>query len=174
MQKDSVTGRILKRIVPLLLVTAFLYNIFGYFVVFQVNRARVRSEMKQQLAAADRKVHVLRIFEPEKTPSFSRIHAKEFCYKGQMFDVLREVSEGRTTTFYCLRDVKEELLMAGLRKTANSKESQNLVYHLITLAMPVTYSKALPQMTACITYSPVKDPLAERPHTPFPPPPEVG
>lgn len=172
MRTAAVTGRVLNRMVPLLLVLAFLYNIFGYFVVFQVNRAKVRSEMKQQLAAANRKVCVLSIFDPERTLAFRRIHAKEFSYKGQMFDVLKEVRQGRTTLFYCLRDVKEELLLAGMRKTANSKESQNLVHHLITLAMPVTCVKAVPQTKAGIRYSPVSDPLADRPHAPSPPPPE--
>jgi hypothetical protein len=174
MLNTTVTGRVLKGIVPVLLVAVFLYNVFGFYVVFQVNRAKVRSEMKQQLADARKKVHVLRIFDPERTPAFRRIHAKEFSYKGQMFDVLREVRQGRTTLFYCLRDVKEEILMAGLRKTANSKESQNLVHHLITLAMPVTCGKALTQTKAGISYSPVTDPLADRPHAPSPPPPEVG
>jgi len=163
-----------QRLVPVLLVTAILYNIFGYFVVFQVNRARVRSEMKQQIADAGRKVHVLRIFDPEKSPVFRRIHAKEFVYKGQMFDVLKEVRQGRTTLFYCIRDVKEELLLAGLRKAANSRESQNLLHHLITLAMPVTFVKPAPPNQDAITYLSVTDPLADRPHTPSPPPPEVG
>jgi hypothetical protein len=174
MRTAAITTRLLKGLMPVILVAAFLYNIFGYYVVFQVNRTKVRSEMKQQLASAKKKICVLSIFDAEKDPSFHRIHAKEFLYKGQMFDVLRESKNGRTTTFYCLRDVKEELLMAGLRKSAKSKEAQQLVQHLITLAMPSVCVQEPANSNGYIFHPPVKDPLADRPHAPSSPPPEVG
>ena len=173
MKKAAIHLRVLNRSVSLLLVAAFLYNIFGYFVVFQLNRMKARSEMRQQLSEAKKKVTELAIFDVEKEPSFRRIQSNEFLYKGQMFDVRSEVKNGRVTTFYCYRDVKEELLMAALRKTAKSKESQQLVQHLITMAVPVVAGKELAESPRCIFFPPLDLPLPDRPHVPNPLPPEA-
>lgn len=156
----------------MVLLAAWLYNICGYYVVFQVNRYQVRSEMKQQMKQGGRKVTVLTIFDVEKDPHFRRIHSREFEFNGQMFDVLREVKNGRITTFYCLHDTKEESLMLGMRKAARTKAAQNLIHSLITVAMPVSYSANEIPVSRTMVFPPLERSLLFRPSAPPSPPPK--
>jgi len=47
---------------------------------------------------------------------FQRIHSREFRYCGKMYDIIKEVKKGSTTTFYCINDKKEEELMESISK----------------------------------------------------------
>ena len=161
------------RILALALVAAFLYNIFGYYVVFHVNREKARSEMRIQLAEARKKTLELALFEPENDPAFRRVHAGEFMYKGQMFDIRSEVRKGKVTVFQCYRDVKEELLMAALRKTSKSKDSRQLLHHLISLAMPVAGEAQAGPLPEPFGFPPLVVRLCHHTETPGPPPPEI-
>jgi len=160
--------------VPVLLMAAVLYNIFGYFVVYQVNRAQVRSEMRKKIASEGRQVLVLKIVNAEKDPSFRRIDNREMEFNDCLYDVLYELKKGDTTTFYCIRDTREEILMAGMRKTTKAKVGQNLLSHLITIAMPVLPAGVEVYGCSEITFPRLIIRLRELPADPLPPPPEIS
>lgn len=142
------------------MLACFLYNTFGYYAVFSINRSIVRAEMRKILEQKKKQVITITLFSPERDPSFRRIHSREFEYKGQMFDVVKESREGNVVTFQCVHDVKESLLVEGLRKASRSRATEQLLQHLITIALPVSSMPVLipegvkmhfPAMTAAIT-----------------------
>lgn len=159
-------------LLPALLLMAFLYNTFGYYAVYRINRASVRAEMKKTLACKEKKLLVLTIFNPARDPGFRRIHEKEFMYHGAMYDVVREETQGLTTVFYCVRDFKEEMLIAGFRKAAASRETQHLLNHLVTLALPVDPVSAWLVPDADFRYPVLRQTILLTPSDPFVPPPE--
>jgi hypothetical protein len=124
-----------KKAIAAFMLLIVLFNAMGYHVLFQVNRYLIRKEMRAVTAAKPRKVVVLEIRNASSDPDFQRIHSREFRYKGRMYDIVREVKKGGVTTFYCLRDTKEENLLAGFRKMNHDKKNQVLRIHLITQAL---------------------------------------
>lgn len=112
-----------------LLLAIFLFNTTGYYIAFEMTRSMARREMKRELARNPQALVVLKIKNPAKDVDFQRIHAKEFRYKGSMYDVLLETRSGETTVFYCKHDRKETLLYAALKKVTKEKDLQHLLQH---------------------------------------------
>ncbi len=79
---------------------------------------------------------ILNITNADRNPDFRRIDKREIKYKGKLYDVVREISNGHTTVFYCLHDSKEENIFAGLKKAHYHKLYLALWEHLINIAFP--------------------------------------
>lgn len=63
--------------------------------------------------------------EEHPTKDFKRIHAKEFQYKGNMYDVVKQKSKGDTTWYWCIWDKRETALLANLDKLVHRAMSHN-------------------------------------------------
>ena len=68
------------------------------------------------------KLTVLTMVNVDKDKEFQRIHKKEFRYKGEMYDIVREIKTGHTTVFICTHDTKESKLFAGLKRINQNKQ----------------------------------------------------
>ena len=112
-----------------LLLALFLFNTTGYYVAFEMTRAMARREMKRELARNPQALVVLKIKNPGGDRDFRRIHAKEFRYRGAMYDIVHESRSGDTTVFYCKHDRKETLLYAALKQVSKEKQVQHLLQH---------------------------------------------
>ena len=80
---------------------------------------QIKKEIKRQLkqGVPDNELVLLGIpAELEKEPNthFQRIHAREFKYLGQMYDIVRQESCDDTTWYWCIHDFKESALFAEL------------------------------------------------------------
>ena len=51
---------------------------------------------------------------------------KEFVYKGKLYDIVRQKSDGVNTVFYCINDKNEESLIEGLEEHIQRNTDQNL------------------------------------------------
>ncbi len=94
----------------------------GHLLVFKVQQAQIRREIKQQIKAgvAEEELVLLKIpgvLEESSNPVFQRIHSREFRYKGRMYDIIRQVDHGDITWYYCIVDVKESGLFASLENS---------------------------------------------------------
>lgn len=92
--------------------------------------------MQSLISGQSLKLLVLTIQDVEKDKDFQRIHNKEFRYKGLMYDIVRELKSGRTTTFVCLHDKRESKLFAGLKKLTRNKTYCSMVDHLSAYFLP--------------------------------------
>ena len=164
----------MKKIIPALLLIAMLFNAAGYYIVYEVNRFLIHEEFTSLLkhGCYDRELSVFSVFNPGADPSFRRVDEREIVYRGNLYDVVKEVPKGKLVTFYCIHDNKEEILIAGMKNMHNNKKAQNLLQHLVTLALPVTHPGPHPQTSINIIYPLLSMSFINHAEMPFSPPPE--
>lgn len=119
----------------------------GHLLVFKVQQAQIRREIKQQIKAgvAEDDLVLLKIpkaLEENPNSVFRRIHSKEFRYNGSMYDIIRQCDHGDATWYYCIADVKESGLFASLESrirfemnhnTERKKQSEQVLRLLVGL-----------------------------------------
>lgn len=94
----------------------FLYNSMGYYLLFEMNRRSARKVMQSAMEIHSARPVMLKIADPLNDKEFRRIDHKEFMYKGELYDIVREIKTGNTTVFICLHDARETKLYAGLKR----------------------------------------------------------
>lgn len=116
----------MKKIVSAAVLLVFLFNTMGYYVVFKCSQYLVKRDMSEQLRTGmfHPDLVLLKIIHPEKNKAFRQMGAREFSWRGRMFDVVVTRKSGDTTLFYCLHDKKEERLIAGYRDYQRVADSQ--------------------------------------------------
>ena len=103
------------RIASILLLTLYLFEIFGYMAPFLAARARIRHEMKQRIKVSVPADELVIITVTAETRSaLLWITPSEFRYRGGLYDVVRTERAGDRTRYHCLNDLQEERLFAGL------------------------------------------------------------
>jgi len=123
----------------------FLVNTMGYYVLFRLRQMQIQHEMVEGIRHGlyHPSITRLEILHPERDRDFIRHGNREFTYQGKMYDIVVERRGGDTTFFYCLRDKKEENLLASLAVCLHQRNNRHrndsfplLIYHLITQALP--------------------------------------
>jgi hypothetical protein len=158
----------MKRGLAILLLTLFLFNMFGYYFVFSYNRYLLRNEMRSLARAGyfEGSGILLKIKDVQHEPGFKRLDKNEFVYNGMLYDILAESTSGNTTTFKCINDIKEEKLLAEFHNyldqtvshndPVKAKHAQAMLRHLITLALveyPLTHPSQVPFESKFFIYS---------------------
>ena len=137
----------MKKLTVIAVSLAFLVNAMGYFFIFRYQQYMVKKEMMAEIRGGG--FHpglvVLRIVNPETDRHFNRLERNEFSWYGHLYDVVVERKSGNTTVFYCLRDKKEESLLADfsmyIRANGHSPSPVKnnpipaLLYNLISQAL---------------------------------------
>jgi hypothetical protein len=106
----------LKRIAAILLLSVFVLNLGGFFLVFKIQQRHVRKEIKEQIrqGVPEGELTVIKV-TPENESELEWEHSKEFEYKGMMYDVVRKIILDETTIlYYCVSDTQETELFAYL------------------------------------------------------------
>jgi hypothetical protein len=122
----------MKKILPIILICAFLYSILGFYLNFEIAQYRIKKEVKSRIIKnlpVDELTLVKISFSDKKKITWME-EGREFRYKGEMFDVVT-IKKGKDTTYYyCFSDVRESKLLARLDKlvkdqTDNSQSRAN-------------------------------------------------
>jgi hypothetical protein len=105
----------IRRITLIGLACIFLYNLLGYYPVFELRQYNVRSEIRSRIkqVVSDQQLEKL-VFTPG---AYSRLkwveHKSEFTFAGELYDVVRtEIAEGKVVIF-CINDNKEQALISA-------------------------------------------------------------
>jgi len=107
----------LHRILSLLLLFIFLYNIGGYFIAFIAIQYQVRNEIKAQIRegiAEDELHQIILPANPEVNTDFSLDDEQEIKYNGKMYDIVKQIVKGDSIYFYCILDEEETELFEDL------------------------------------------------------------
>ena len=126
----------MKKTLPYILLFLFLFNILGYYFIFEVQKYHVKKEMQARIHKGSTVLTILQVMDPENNPDFQRIEKMEIRYKGFLYDVIKEVQKGRTTIFYCIHDKKEENLLAAMKTVNKDNFLLSIWDHVIKIAVP--------------------------------------
>lgn len=108
-----------KSFIAFLLIFLFAFHLNGQFLVFKLFEYKIKKEIKTRIKAGvpEEELVLLKIpklLEENPNKDFTRIHEKEFRYKGEMYDIVNQEDKVDTTYYYCIHDVKESNLFANL------------------------------------------------------------
>ncbi len=115
----------MKKVVSILLVTVFLLQTLGLYLVFKFKQAEIRCKVNNEIDAElpDERLVLLKFdmhFSDETGNNLRWTDDNEFIYNGKMFDVLRMEKHGSEGIwFYCLADEKETKLVTDFRRQMN-------------------------------------------------------
>jgi len=122
----------MKKILSILFLVVFVYNLAGFFIVFKFEQYAVKSDIKSLLRKniPDSKFEMIRISNAEiisGTSDFRYLDDNnEFFYKGRLYDIARSSNDGTTTVFYCINDKNEEQLFTQLEEHIQRNSDQNI------------------------------------------------
>ncbi len=94
----------------------FLYNITGYFAVFKILQFQIRREVEHEIKdnSSDKKLVTISIQNTDIASVIWLKKGKEFKYKGELYDIVKQKTTQEKTFFYCFQDKKEKELFAEL------------------------------------------------------------
>ncbi len=111
------------KISALLLCGLFFYNSLGYFLVLSAMRVAVRHQKWAQLSAIPESQLTKFVFNSSaNNPRLKILNDHEIIVDGKLYDIARMTIDGSTTTYYGVRDYKEETLIAKTRQFHSSNQ----------------------------------------------------
>jgi hypothetical protein len=130
------------------LLTFLSLTFAGYHLVFYFQRAALKSEMKAFLK--DQKTHkdVVQIsFTNEELSQLEWEGDDEFCFQGEMYDVIQKKEDGNKTVILCIPDKRETALLNEYQKTHKRNASHSATVQLFStqFVLPDDYSLQQPQ-----------------------------
>lgn len=153
-----------RKFLSLLFAGLILFNIFGYYFVFRCDQIQVKNEMKARMRSSSFRSHYeeISILNPSADPDFKMIDKDEFRYHGMLYDIISARVSGKTVTFRCINDTREEQLLsrynhysisvAGMNAPEKNRNSQALLYHIIKHALLNTYTVQPPSTASVILF----------------------
>jgi hypothetical protein len=122
----------MKRVLSILFLLVFTYNMAGFFVVFKLQQLTAKDEMKAFIKNNHANTDLEKIIVPDSEISsgandFRYLDDnKEFSYQGKLYDIFRTASDGCNTVFYCVNDKNEELILAKYKEQLQRNNDQNV------------------------------------------------
>lgn len=110
----------LKTLLRISVLLILLFNIAGYYYMFEFERGLARNAMMGP-SGSKGAIEVLTLINAATDPAYKRVGPTEFIYSGRMYDIVSEHRDGSRITFYCRADHRETRLFAGY-KTMNQRK----------------------------------------------------
>ena len=116
----------LKKILSIAMVVTFLFNMTGILVVFRLEQARIRREVKQRIKTGlpAEELHVFDFTgEAYQSLDWER-EGREFRQGKELYDVVRSEKHPGGVRLYCINDRQESVLFATLDRLISKKIDQ--------------------------------------------------
>lgn len=106
-----------------MLLTVFLFNLFGYFPLFKFAQHKIQKEIKTRLkrSVPEEELFVIVIAKNKVAELDWKREGKELKYKGTMYDIVRMESKGAYNHYYCINDKQENALFTNLEDLVNKQ-----------------------------------------------------
>jgi hypothetical protein len=139
----------MKRLLSILFLFIFLFNLSGYFIVFKIEEFAIEREMKAYIKKNISDIELEKVIIADSviasSSCFRYTEENEFVYNGKYYDVVRKTSDIGMTIFFCINDSDEEKLFESLQDyirqnsdqdTPSRNKSVNLEKNIIKEALP--------------------------------------
>jgi hypothetical protein len=120
----------LKQYFTFFILLLFFFNLSGYYLSFVIRRSFARDEMELKIKENLQEELLVKFTFPvgEKNMDLKwEKEGKEFLYKGNLYDVVKTISANDSTTYICLLDKDEQMLVSKflvLFKKQQEKENK--------------------------------------------------
>jgi hypothetical protein len=124
-----------QKLTSIFFLTCLCCGLLGYHLVFHVQLAAVKSEMKAFLRNQQHNKNIVQI--RLSTEELKHLHWEdehEFRYQGKMYDVIEMKSGHGIVLIRCIADEKETALLNEYQKNKKENPSNSLIFQLITAA----------------------------------------
>lgn len=107
----------MKKSIAISLFAIMLYNIAGYYAVYNVLNIQVKKHVwklqKGQIPDAD-----LLAFSPDISADadFEWVKEHEFRYRGNLYDIIRKTDTTDGAVWYCIQDEREQEMLTHLKQ----------------------------------------------------------
>jgi hypothetical protein len=152
----------------LLLVIILLFNVCGYFILFNVVQKNIRREIRVRIREGTRESELTLIeVSGFNDPEIKWIEPdKEFTYHGNMYDVVKIARKGGKQLYYCIDDVKEkELIVDFQKKHESNQKARKLLSNITTVfTLPISspfHINEASEQAFCVSYFDIKSKIRE-------------
>lgn len=113
----------IKKTFSILLLTAFLFNLFGYFPLFKMAQHKIQKQIKTLLkkGVPKNELYVISVALNKVNELDWKKEGKEFRHKGAMYDIVKQETKGGFVFYYCVNDKQETQLFAHLEELVNQQ-----------------------------------------------------
>jgi hypothetical protein len=118
----------LKRLITICILFTFIFNNFGYYIIFKTLQFKIRREIADKIKTTTQndKFHVITVTNFTKSQlNWSLFEDNEFEYKGVMYDVVRVTEKAKSFSYYCITDTEESMLSNKLDKLIQAQLSHS-------------------------------------------------
>ena len=112
----------MKKTLPIILLSIFLFNVAGYYFAFKIEQIQIKEEMESEIKSGLNTADLTKItFSKTDLASIEWIEDnKEMRYNNALYDVVKSDETSTTLSFYCINDSKEQSLIADLENHINT------------------------------------------------------
>ena len=112
----------MKKVLPIVLLAIFLFNVGGYFIAFKVEQYQEKEKIELEIKAGVNKEDLSKIvINKADLASVEWTEAdQEMRYNNSLFDVVRSEETPTTMIYYCINDSKEDSLITDLDNHINT------------------------------------------------------
>ncbi len=117
----------MKRLFSISILLTLVFNLTGIFIVFEIQKYRIRKEIKHQIKAGipGEELHQFRMSKKEYEQLVWERPAKEFRKGKEMFDVVRSETSGDSIQLHCVNDKEEAVLFVQLDELIRKKMEED-------------------------------------------------
>ncbi len=133
----------MKKILPIALLTIFLFNVAGYFIAFKIEQYQIKESIESEIRSGinTENLTIITIKKADIATVQWTESGKEMRYNDALYDVVRSEESKDAVSYYCLNDSKEESLFASLDDHINThiaasstnKNSKKQIDHVVKL-----------------------------------------
>lgn len=96
----------------------------GYMLMYSAMRTIYRKQVFAEISERPQRSQIaIKLPNSERSKLIKGKRCLEIKLNGQMFDVVKSKTEGNYTTYFCIRDIREELFTQKLNGIHNHSES---------------------------------------------------
>jgi hypothetical protein len=118
----------MKKTAPLFLLTIFLFNTMGYFIVFKIAQHQIKSEVADLVSSFElskftennNELTKIKVHKNELYKIDFKDKGKEIFLDNKMYDIVKTTETDEHMIYHCLHDKKESILVAGLKEHVNN------------------------------------------------------
>lgn len=120
----------MKLIKSILLLSVLMLPLISVRVVFHYQQKSIHKSIKKKIKKGVKESDLILLkipvsLEQSKNNRFKRIHSREFCLDGEMYDIVRQELHNDTTYYWCIWDKEETALFAQLKQMVSKAMGAN-------------------------------------------------